>query len=104
MDSLPLTDAIGWAERRATSAQPLDQLAAAAAVAQDLSGISDQLLEHFVTRARAADCSWATIGEAFGVSRQAAHERFGSPAPALRGWPEHFAGDAQAAMTQADVA
>lgn len=102
MESLPLTDAIGWAEKRASSDQPLDQLVAAAAVAEDLSELSDQLLGHFVTRARAADCSWATIGEAFGVSRQAAHERFGSTAPTLV-WPEHFAADAQAAMTQADA-
>ncbi|MFI6499915.1 hypothetical protein [Nonomuraea typhae] len=34
------------------------------------------LLDQAVTSARAAGASWAEVGEAMGVSKQAAHERF----------------------------
>ena len=100
MDALPLDDAVAWTERRAASTEPLAQLEAAVALAEELRGVSEELVGHFVARARDADCSWAGIGAAFGVSRQAAHERFAAtarPAP----WPEHFDTDAQAAMTAA---
>jgi hypothetical protein len=102
INRLPLSEAITWAERRAPTAQPLDQLAAAITLAEELRGVSEELIGHFVTRAREADASWAGIGDAFGISRQAAHERFAPVDPA--GWPERFAADAQAAMAQADTA
>lgn len=104
MDTLRLPEAISWTEQRAASAEPLEQLAAAVVVADELRAVSDELIGHFVTRAREADCSWTGIGDAFGISRQAAHERFTPTAPAPRAWPEKFASDAQAAMTQADAA
>jgi hypothetical protein len=105
VNDLPLSEAIAWAERRATSAAPPDQLAAAVALAVELRGVSEELIGHFVTRARQADSSWADIGDAFGISRQAAHERFAlASVPPASPWPERFAPDAQAAMAQANVA
>jgi hypothetical protein len=100
MDELSLAEAVTWTERRAASSEPLAQLEAAVALVEKLRGVSEELVGHFVARAREADCSWAAIGAAFGVSRQAAHERFAitaRPDP----WPEHFATDAQAAMKAA---
>jgi hypothetical protein len=104
MNQLPLNEAIAWAERRAPSAEPLDQLTAAVAVAEELRDLSEDLIGHFVARARQADSSWAGIGEAFGISRQAAHERFAQTGPVPAAWPERFAPDAQAAMAQASSA
>jgi hypothetical protein len=100
MDELPLEEAVTWTARRAASAEPLAQLEAAVALAEELRGLSEELVGHFVARAREADCSWAGIGAAFGVSRQAAHERF-APTARPDPWPKHFATDAQAAMTAA---
>ncbi|HML52029.1 MAG TPA: hypothetical protein PKD84_11590 [Propionicimonas sp.] len=48
-----------------------------------LSGASGELrqaeanLDHAVVQARRAGASWASIGQAIGISRQAAHERWG---------------------------
>ncbi len=101
MDELPLGDAIGWTERRAVSLDPLAQLTAAAALASELREVGEQLVGQFVTRAREEDCSWTDIGAAFGVSRQAAHERFAAPtAPPPVVWPG-LGSDAAAAMAAA---
>lgn len=101
MNRLPLEEAIIWTERRAASAEPLAQLTAAVAVAGELREVSDELVGQFVARARQAECSWTGIGGAFGVSRQAAHERFAATAAQPAPWPEHFAADAQDAMAAA---
>jgi hypothetical protein len=100
VNRLPLSEAITWAERRAAGPEPLAQLAAAVHLCDELRGVSEELVGHFVSRAREADCSWADIGEAFGVSRQAAQQRFTVPSERLA-WPEHFAEDAQAAIAAA---
>ena len=104
MEELPLSKAITWTERRSPSTDPLAQLAAAVALGEELRGTSDELIGHFVGRAREADASWTDIGAAFGISRQAAHERFAPPTPAAGAWPERFAPDARAAMAHADAA
>jgi hypothetical protein len=44
-----------------------------------LSGVGDQLIDHFVTRARAAGLSWSQIGGALGVTKQAAQQRWMAP-------------------------
>jgi hypothetical protein len=56
--------------------QPLDQLAQAVAVAEDLGEVADSLIGHFVDRARRAGNSWSDIGRSMGVSKQAAQKRF----------------------------
>jgi len=56
-------------------AAPLDGLCESAALARAV----DKLQRHLVHHAREAGQSWTEIGEALGVSRQAAWERFSSP-------------------------
>jgi hypothetical protein len=101
VSSLPLNEAIAWAERRSTAPEPLAHLAAAVELADELRDVSEELIGHFVAGAREADCSWAGIGAAFGVSRQAAQQRFTTTAARPAPWPEHFADDAQAAIAAA---
>lgn len=57
--------------------EPLPALLALAAVRKEL----ERLEELQVRRARLREVSWAAIASALGVSRQAAHQRFG-----LRRW------------------
>jgi hypothetical protein len=38
--------------------------------------VGDQMVDHFVTAARSGGASWSHVGEALGVSKQAAHERW----------------------------
>lgn len=58
------------------SAVPLEGLCEAARVARAV----DKLQRDLVQQARKAGQSWTEIGEALGVSRQAAWERFSSAA------------------------
>ena len=56
---------------------PLARVAAAAAVKEEIEALGDELLDHFVKDAREAGCSWTQIGDALGVTRQAAQQRDG---------------------------
>ena len=55
-----------WGER------PLEDLRHACRAA----GAVDKLIRQTVARARESGCTWAEIGQALGISRQAAWERF----------------------------
>lgn len=46
---------------------------------RSLTDIGDQLVDHFVTQARAAGAPWSQIGDALGVSKQAAQQRWVPP-------------------------
>lgn len=59
------------------SADPLDRITAAAALKIHLEEVGDDLLDHFVKQAREEGSSWTQIGEAMGVTRQAAQQRQG---------------------------
>ena len=59
------------------STDALDRVAGAAAVKDQMERLGDELLDHFVKAARAEGCSWNQIGEALGVTRQAAQQRHG---------------------------
>lgn len=61
---------------RAASDDPLVLLGAAVVVAGETSSAADDLIEHFVGAARAANVSWTVIGERLGVSKQAARQKF----------------------------
>ena len=77
MRSLPAKeDLVRLVHDRCADGPPLERLRAAAEVAEDLGRRGDELLGHFVDAARDAGCSWADIGRQFGVSRQAAQQRF----------------------------
>src|SRR6266480_7523869 len=45
--------------------------------ARALGDLGDQLVDHYVAAARAARASWSQIGDAMGVSKQAAQQRKG---------------------------
>ncbi|MFJ2172422.1 hypothetical protein ACIOHE_05810 [Streptomyces sp. NPDC087851] len=51
-------------------------LAAATALAAELTRTAGQLVEHFVRNARREERSWSAIAAALDVSKQAAHRRF----------------------------
>lgn len=72
---MTLDDLIARTRDEATSADPLDLLTAAVEQQQMLSDLGDELLDYFVQEARAAGCTWAHIGAALGVSKQAAQQR-----------------------------
>jgi Clp amino terminal domain, pathogenicity island component len=53
------------------------ELATAVAVAHELGKLGDELVDHYVQAARRDGSSWFQIGQELGVTRQAAHQRFG---------------------------
>jgi ATP-dependent Clp protease ATP-binding subunit ClpA len=61
---------------RAPSGEPLALLETAVIVAGETGAAADALVEHYVGAARAAGLSWTLIGEALGVSKQAARQKF----------------------------
>lgn len=56
--------------------EPLEQLASAVLVADELGELADHLVGHFVDQARRSGASWTEIGRSLGVSKQAAQQRF----------------------------
>jgi hypothetical protein len=60
-----------------TADTSLDRVSAAAVLKEQLAGIGDDLLDHFVKLARDDGRSWTEIGDALGVTRQAAQQRHG---------------------------
>jgi alkylmercury lyase len=76
----------------------LDRLRAAAATANELRGLGDELLDRYVQAARADGASWSEIGTALGVTKQAAHERFVDSPLA---WPQNFNQPARAVVARA---
>ena len=59
----------------ASSEDPLDLLAAATTTRDTLTDAAEAVLDHFVEVARDTGCSWTEIGDALGVSKQAAQRR-----------------------------
>ncbi|MGH8951582.1 MAG: Clp protease N-terminal domain-containing protein [Acidimicrobiia bacterium] len=55
---------------------PLENLSESVGLAHHLGEMADHLIGHFVDQARNAGASWAEIGEALGVTKQAAQKRF----------------------------
>jgi hypothetical protein len=60
----------------APDANPLDRLATARRLADTPRARADELLDHYVEAARAADSSWTEIGCTLGVTKQAAQQRY----------------------------
>ncbi|MGI5157505.1 Clp protease N-terminal domain-containing protein [Microbispora sp. CA-102843] len=73
---MDVQDLIAAVQDRATSDDPLALLETALVVAAEASSAADDLTEHFVGAARAANVSWTLIGERLGVSKQAARQKF----------------------------
>jgi hypothetical protein len=75
MAAVPSLDDLIGAVRGAAPDDPLAQLAEAARLKDRLADQADTLLGHFVDQARRAGHSWSQIGDALGVSKQAAQQR-----------------------------
>ena len=70
---------IAEVDRICASTDWIDRLSAAAKLATELQALGDDLVTEFVEHARFASRSWAEIGAALGVTRQAAQQRFVAP-------------------------
>jgi hypothetical protein len=55
--------------------EPLAQLEQASRLRDEVAELTDAVLGHFVDQARRAGCSWSQIGDALGVSKQAAQQK-----------------------------
>ena len=62
-------------DERAAGSGDLERLAVAVDVAEELGDLPDRLVGLFVDRARASGATWSAIGDALGVSKQAAQQR-----------------------------
>lgn len=56
--------------------EPLGQLRAAAVLGSELSSAGDEVVNHFVEKAREEGHSWTEIGAVLGMTKQAAQQRF----------------------------
>lgn len=72
---MELDDLKREADALAASDDPITRLEAAVTVSRRVNALGDQLIDHYVDSARTAGCSWAQVGDALGVSRQAAQQR-----------------------------
>jgi hypothetical protein len=73
---VPLDNLISYVKAQQRQDTPLDDLAAAVALADRLDEQGDALIGHFVDQARRSGASWSQIGASMGVSKQAAQKRF----------------------------
>jgi hypothetical protein len=85
MEEFPTLDGlIAAAAAGAATDEPLARLAAAARARDELEQLTEAVLDHFVTEARDAGCSWSQIGGVLGVSKQAAQQRHTAPESVAR--------------------
>lgn len=76
MSDLPtVASLIARVDGRSPGTGALDRLTTAAAVARELEAHGDALVDHYVDQARRAGVTWAQIGAALQVSKQAAQQR-----------------------------
>ncbi|MEV6670949.1 Clp protease N-terminal domain-containing protein [Streptomyces sp. NPDC051162] len=72
---ISLADLIARLDEELPGANELARISEARLRAQTLSDLGDQLVDHYVSKARQAAASWTEIGDAIGVSKQAAQQR-----------------------------
>ncbi|MGA2053647.1 MAG: Clp protease N-terminal domain-containing protein [Opitutales bacterium] len=70
-----LQDVVHLVEADTEDAQPLNRLGVASVLVRNLAEVGDAALGYFVDQARHAGHSWSEIGEALGVSKQAAQQK-----------------------------
>lgn len=85
MDAVDLDALITRIRAETTTDEPLDLLTTARSLRDGLVETAEELLDHFVDQARRAGCSWTQIGDALGVSKQAAQQRATAPTTLVRG-------------------
>jgi len=76
-----LDDLIDYINGRSPGTDPLARLSDAVLVSQRLGEVADELIGHYVDQARRSGATWGAIGEAMGVTRQAAQKRFAADLP-----------------------
>ncbi|MFE2537373.1 Clp protease N-terminal domain-containing protein [Streptomyces sp. NPDC059371] len=77
---ISLADLIARLDEELPEADELARISEARLRAQTLSDLGDQLIDHYVSKAKRTGASWTQIGDAIGVSKQAAQQRH-APAP-----------------------
>jgi Clp amino terminal domain, pathogenicity island component len=87
MKTLPSIESIAGKIDAEVGGSSLERLGAAAAIAEDLRQLGDSVVDRYVQAARADQRSWSQIGEALGVSKQAAQQRFVAQPLAAAAWP-----------------
>lgn len=73
--NISLADLIARLDDELPAADELARISEARLRAQTLSDLGEQLIDHYVSRARREGASWTEIGDAIGVSKQAAQQR-----------------------------
>ena len=101
---LSLQDAIRWVNDEAPNPDALARLQTASALVRGLADIGDAALGYFVDHARHDGRSWSEIGDALGVSKQAAQQKhtvrvsFGPNTPTF----EHLTPRARRVVSEAE--
>ncbi|PYC79750.1 hypothetical protein C7C46_13790 [Streptomyces tateyamensis] len=72
---ISLADLIARLDEELPDASELARISEARLRAQTLSDLGDQLIDHYVSKAKQNGASWTQIGDAIGVSKQAAQQR-----------------------------
>ncbi|MEK8170488.1 hypothetical protein NKH77_15430 [Streptomyces sp. M19] len=72
---ISLADLIAHLDEELPDADELARISEARLRAQTLSDLGDQLIDHYVSKAKRTGASWTEIGDAIGVSKQAAQQR-----------------------------
>src|SRR4051794_4013583 len=70
-----IQDLIREVQQDAADPDPLVRLRTAATMVDEVTAMADAVLGYFVDQARRSGHSWSEIGEALGVSKQAAQQR-----------------------------
>jgi hypothetical protein len=78
--NISLADLIARLDEDLPDAGDLARISEAQLRNRTLSDIGDQLVDHYVSKAKAAGASWTEIGDAIGVTKQAAQQRH-TPTP-----------------------
>ncbi len=73
--NISLADLIARLDEELSDSNDLARISEAQLRAKTLSDLGDQLVGHYVGEARHAGASWSEIGDAIGVSKQAAQQR-----------------------------
>lgn len=81
--NVSLADLIARLDEELPGADDLARISEARLRAQTLADLGDQLVGHYVGQAKQAGASWSEIGDAIGVSKQAAQQRH-APTPFAR--------------------
>src|SRR4051812_43412720 len=84
--------------------EPLGRLTTAASLMRDVGDTADAALGYFVDQARRSGRSWSEIGDALGVSKQAAQQRHGLRLGGIPVTFERFTERAKSVMAASEAA